>query len=332
MSRWGAGLIVKNVVLCFDADGVGNASGLKCLLDQSEDQVTWYHRDVPNGRQREAFDCARTAVGEAYEFVSETWAPGDRIFVFGSGRGGYYAHALTRLLGTVGVLPTTWSDLVDFALSAYALPRTPRTPCDWWRVRQLIEDLNDDVDTTVPVAFLGTWDAVGAQGLPPLPSDAHANVVAARHALAIDHGPLHRQIVPVALDGVEAVWFRGGHCDIAGGPGACEPLTGIAVDWVLDGAKAAGVGVRADAIDAMPVPGHADALAGSVHGLPWRKPPVDASVHASIGVYLQAHPEYWRRLPSRIVWADEDWIARGERLVTVARAPVPSTELEAIAS
>jgi hypothetical protein len=71
-----------------------------------------------------------------------------------------------------------------------------------------------------------------------------------------------------------------------------------------------------------------------VHGVPWRKPPVDASVHASVGAYLQAHPEYWRRLPSRIVWADDDWIARGERLV-VAPTPsvsVPATELEAIAS
>jgi uncharacterized protein (DUF2235 family) len=326
---------VKNVVLCFDADGVGSASELFGLLDQSNDQVTWYHRDAVSRRQRDAFRGARAAVGEAYEFVSRHWDPGDRLFVFGAGRGGYCAHALTRLLGIVGVLPSTSSDLVDFALSAYALPRTPRTACDWWRVRQLIEDLNDDVVMDVSVAFLGTWDAVRTQGLPALLPDAHANVVTARHALAIDGGPLHRQIVPVPSGGVDAVWFRGGHCDIAGGPGACTPLTGIAVDWVLAGALSAGAGLRSDALYATPLPGHADALAGTVHGVPWRKPPVDASVHASVGAYLQAHPEYWRRLPSRIVWADDDWIARGERLVVVAPTPsvsVPATELEAIAS
>jgi hypothetical protein len=325
---------MKNVVLCFDADGVGSASELFSLLDQSDDQVTWYHRDAAGRRQRDAFDSARAAVGKAYDFVSRHWEPGDRIFVFGAGRGGYYAHALTRLLGTVGVLPSTWSDLVDFALSAYALPRTPRTSCDWWRVRQLIEELND-VDTAGPVAFLGTWDAVRTAGLPTLAPEAHANVVAARHALAIDGGPLHRQIVTAPSGGVDAVWLRGGNCDIAGGPGACAPLTGIAIDWVLTGALSAGAGLRSDALHAMPVPGYADALAGSVHGVPWPKPPVDASVHASVGAYLQAHPEYWRRLPSRIVWADDDWIARGERLVVVAPTasnPVPATELAAIVS
>jgi uncharacterized protein (DUF2235 family) len=328
-------LIVKNVVLCFDADGVGSASQLFGLLERSDEQVTWYHRDVATRRQRDAFAGARAAIGEAYEFVSRTWNPGDRILVFGAGRGGYHAHALTRLLGTVGVLAATWSDLVDFALSAYALPRTQRTPCDWWRVHQLIEELNGEADIAVPVAFLGTWEAVRAQGLPDLPTDAPANVEIARHALAIERGPLHRQIVPVTTAGVEAVWFRGGHCDIAGGPGSCEALTGIAVDWVLDGARAAGARVRDDALYSTPVPGHADALAGSVHGVPWRRPPVDASVHASIGVYLQAHPEYWRRLPSRVVWADEDWIARGERLVATAPAlqvPAAAAELEAIAS
>jgi uncharacterized protein (DUF2235 family) len=328
-------LIVKNVVLCFDGDGVGSASQLFGLLEQSQDQVTWHHRDVEARRPREAFTSARAAIGEAYEFIARTWQPGDRILVFGAGRGGYHAYALTRLLGTIGVLDTTWSDLVDFALSAYGLPRTQRSLCDWWRVRQLIEQLNGDADIAVPVAFLGTWDGERAQGLPPLLPDAHLNVTAARHALAIERGPLHRQIVPVSSDGVEAVWFRGAHCDIAGGPGACEALTGIAVDWVLDGARAAGARVRDDALDEMPVPGHADALSGSVHGVPWRKPPVDATVHASIGVYLQAHPAYWRRLPTRIVWADDDWIARGERLVgTGATSSVrtPAAELEAIAS
>jgi uncharacterized protein (DUF2235 family) len=328
-------LIVKNVVLCFDGDGVGSASNSFGLLEQSDDQVTWYHRDVATRRQRDAFACARAAIGEAYEFVSRTWEPGDRILVFGAGRGGYYAHALTRLLGTIGVLAATWSDLVEFALSAYGLPRTPRTQCDWWRVRQLIEELNGDADIAVPVAFLGTWDAVRAQGLPVLQSDGHANVATARHALAIERGPLHRQIVPSPGEGVDGVWFRGGHCDIAGGPGSCEPLNWIAVDWVMDGARAAGARLRADALHTTPVPGHADALAGSVHGMPWRKPPVDASLHASIGVYLQAHPAYWRRLPSRMVWADDDWIARGERLVGIAQAPsvpAPEAELEAIAS
>jgi hypothetical protein len=38
-------------------------------------------------------------------------------------------------------------------------------------------------------------------------------------------------------------------------------------------------------------------------------------VHASVNIYLRAHPEYWRRLPAHVIWADMDWLARSERLV-----------------
>jgi len=326
-------LVVKNVVMCFDVAGDTNATKLFGLLDQCGEQVIWYHCDTAGPWQRTALDGARKAIGEAYEFLSHTWEQGDRIFVFGADRGGYCAHALTRLLGTVGVLPSTWSDLVDFALSAYALPRTPRTVCDWWRVRHLIEDLNGDIDVAVPVAYLGTWDAVRAPGLPVLSDDAQGNVLCARHALAIDDGPLHRQVLPTPSDGVDVVWFRGGHCDVAGGAGACEPSAGIALDWILDGALTAGVRAPHDTLYASPA--HADALAGSGHGMAIRRPPADARVHASVEVYLQAHPEYWRRLPSRIVWADTDWLARGERLVALpssTAAPDRQPELTAVAS
>jgi len=51
----------------------------------------------------------------------------DRIYLFGVGRGAYCAHAMARLLGTVGVLP----DLMDYVLAAYAVPRTRRSPQDW---------------------------------------------------------------------------------------------------------------------------------------------------------------------------------------------------------
>jgi hypothetical protein len=50
-------------------------------------------------------------------------------------------------------------------------------------------------------------------------------------------------------------------------------------------------------------------------------------------VYLRAHPEYWRRLPDRVVWSDRDWLARGERLVPAGATPaIVPAELAAIAS
>ena len=138
---------MKNIVLCFDRarDHPGprdatNAESLLRLLDESDEQITWYHPGtrVPASdghrlarlRWREAAaDDARATIAEAYEFLVDCWEPGDRIFMFGVGRGAYCAHALTRLLGTVGVLP----DLMDYVLAAYALPRTRRSPQDWRR-------------------------------------------------------------------------------------------------------------------------------------------------------------------------------------------------------
>jgi len=122
---------VKNIVLCFDRarDHPGpraatNAEALLRLLEESDEQVTWYHpgtrmaaadeRRLARLRWREAaVDDARATIAEAYEFLVDWWEPGDRIFMFGVGRGAYCAHALTRLLSVVGVLP----DLMDYVLA-----------------------------------------------------------------------------------------------------------------------------------------------------------------------------------------------------------------------
>ena len=114
---------------------------------------------------------------------------------------------------------------------------------------------------------------------------------------------------------VEEVWFRGAHCDVAGGPGACWPLADIALDWMLDGAVQAGVTVRGGSRCEAPAPSEYDALAESARTISLRRLPASPLVHASVDVYLRAHPEYWRRLPAHVVWADTDWLARSERLV-----------------
>jgi hypothetical protein len=253
--------------------------------------------------------------------------------VFGTGRGGYCAQALTRLLGTVGILPPRWDDLVDFFVSAYGVPRTRRSPRDWARIKHLAAELNGGDESAIPVAYLGLWDALRPHALPVPPTPPVSNVLAGRHAMAVDGGPLGDWLMQVRSERVEEVWFRGGHCDVAGGAGACEPLADISLDWVLDGAVTAGASLRNDHTVVSPAPGQPDALAGSARNICLRRLPTDASLHASVDVYLRAHPEYWRRLPDRVVWSDQEWLARGERLVAVAKAPasVPA-ELAAVAS
>jgi hypothetical protein len=82
-----------------------------------------------------------------------------------------------------------------------------------------------------------------------------------------------------------------------------------------------------------PAPSEYDALAESARTISLRRLPASPLVHASVDVYLRAHPEYWRRLPAHVVWADTDWLARSERLVDAGSpAPADPEVLAAVAS
>jgi uncharacterized protein (DUF2235 family) len=329
---------VKNIVMCFDRArdhlglrGATNAEALLRLLDESDEQIVWYHSGAPRSsrlaalRWREAaFGDARAAIAEAYEFLVDRWEPGDQIFIFGVGRGGYCAQALTRLLGTVGLLP----DLMDYVLGAYALPRTHRSAQDWKRVTRVAARISGRREIRVPVRFLGLFDTVAVPGVGRQTVEPLTNVVSGRHAVAIDGA----RFVASVTDNVEEVWFRGAHCDVAGGPGACWPLAEIALDWMLEGALAAGVGVPAWCPYDAPAPSEFDALAETAHTISLRKTPASALVHASVDVYLREHPEYWRRLPAHVIWADADWAARSERLVPAEPSRAEPAALEAVAS
>ncbi|MDZ4266185.1 MAG: DUF2235 domain-containing protein [Mycobacterium sp.] len=337
---------MKNIALCFDhaRDHSGppeatNTSTLCALMHCDDDQIVWsravtrragrYHF-AARRRQSSALDIARTSVTEAYEFLVEHWAPGDRLFLFGGGRGASCARALTRLLGTVGVLRGpdvagwTAADFTQYVLSTCAMPRTRRSAADWQRLGTLAAQLTGRSDIAVDVDYLGLWDTIAVPGVPP--PDPLTNIVAARHAVAIDggYGPFGVQPLPATAAGVEEVWFRGNHADVAGGRGACAPLSDIALDWVLDGAVTAGAVVKPSA---RPAPSAVDALAGSGHPVALRRVPPDAAVHASVQGYLRVHPSYWRRLPAQVVWADPEWEARSERLM-----PAPTTPMLAAAS
>jgi hypothetical protein len=182
---------------------------------------------------------------------------------------------------------------------------------------------------------------VKVPGLPRLSADDWLdNVVAGRHAVAIDggNGPFGECRIGEPHGRIEEVWFRGAHCDVVGGPNAYWPLADITLDWMLDGAVQAGAVVRDVGRERTPAPTELDALAEGARSMRLRKVPHDALVHASVDVYLRAHPDYGRRLPGRILWADAEWAARAERLVPTVEqtpahaAPKASEALAAIAS
>jgi uncharacterized protein (DUF2235 family) len=120
------------------------------------------------------------------------------------------------------------------------------------------------------IAYLGIWDTVGALGIPGRykllswinkkhsfhDTDLSAFVESARHAVAIDErrkdfqptlwenlGELNtqRKADPTAPDApYQQVWFPGVHGAVGGG-GERRGLSDQALDWVLDGARSAGL-------------------------------------------------------------------------------------------
>ena len=340
---------MKNIVICFDSTNARpgprdatNAETLFGLLDASADeqQLTWYDAGEaalsspqlfnPTAREwREtAAAAAREAVIDAYFFLAEHWQSDDRIFLLGAGRGAHCARALARMLGTMGMLADHSDYLLDYALSAFALPSLDRSAEDWKQVHRMACELAGRRDVAVPVHFLGLWDTVKVPGSPRLSADDSLdNVLAGRHAVAIDGGtgPFAECRIG-GQDAIEEAWFRGTHCDVVGGPNAYWPLADITLDWMLDGVAKAGAVIRAGAFEPTPAPTELDALAEGARSLRFRKVPEDALVHASVDVYLRAHPDYWRRLPARFAWCDVDWVARAERLLFDIEEAAPAEE------
>ncbi|MGV0834050.1 phospholipase effector Tle1 domain-containing protein [Mycolicibacterium thermoresistibile] len=324
---------MKNIVLCFDSacarpnPRATNVLALWRLLEHTDGQLTWWHPGglprLPAQRQRALAEAQGAVVG-GYRFIAQSWQRGDRIFLFGAGPGAYCAHALSRLLDTVGILPHRCQHLLGYLLATYAVPRRARTPQEWRRLTALTETLAARSALAVPVRYLGLWDTVRIPGLPRSAApELPANVRTARHAVAIDGSPFGETLRGTAAR-LDEVWFRGVHGDVAGGPGGCRPLANIALDWVLDGAVRAGLAV-APVRRPAPVLGETDALAGHAHTVALRRMPPTPQIHASVQVYLQRHPAYWRRLPATFFWADPDWAARGERLLPApppVRAPI----------
>ncbi|MBD8906055.1 DUF2235 domain-containing protein [Methylorubrum zatmanii] len=113
-------------------------------------------------------------VARAYEWLVETYEPGDEIFIFGFSRGAYTARSLAGFIALCGVLkpgaPLGTSQLFDryrrgderrtvrwLQARAGGGRLTDASPEERWMVTYAMP---------VPVKMLGVWDTVGSLGVP----------------------------------------------------------------------------------------------------------------------------------------------------------------------
>jgi len=200
-----------------------------------------------------------TNIREGYKFLSDTYAAGDQIFIFGFSRGAYTARSLVGMIRNCGLLPADASGRSadsDPMLEAYALYRNRTENAD--SPAALAFRQKHGAATNVTVKCLGVWDTVGALGI-PIEAAADFNKQAfafhdtelsgivehAFHALAVDE---HRAPYDATLwspkqkpnQTIEQRWFAGAHCDVGGGY-EDRRLSDIPLKWMQDRAAACGL-------------------------------------------------------------------------------------------
>src|SRR5215211_6932836 len=312
---------MKNIVICFDGTGgtvraSGNTNVVQLFRRLSNDrvrQLTYYDPGVGTFSAAGAWTPVaqkfsrwfgtwfgsgmRTNLEEAYTFLINYWEPKDHIFVFGFSRGAYCARALTGMLHLIGVMRPGADNLVRYAVSNYARRNPDWRKDDWHQARQFASIMSERVDgkISVPVHYLGVWDTVKAPGILrrsmvwPF-TRSLPNVEKGRHAVSVDEKrrPFREYLIDPANTTIEEVWFAGVHSDVGGGFLDQQRLGDIALKWITEGAKDAGIVMREDRPLPTVGPQHATAI---IHRMDWywalltfrrRRVPSGARVHASV--------------------------------------------------
>ncbi|KAF8329934.1 hypothetical protein F5887DRAFT_1181051, partial [Amanita rubescens] len=161
-----------------------------------------------------------------YRWLSDTYKPGDRIFLFGYSRGAYQARAIAGMISEVGLIWPGNEAQIPFAFELYA------------DLKGSGGDLRGRFKETfcrqrVKVHFLGAWDTVSSIGVVkrkslPKTDTFNNDICYFRHALALDERRV--KFLPEYVHGgesymepmgdtrdrvsVKEVWFSGCHSDM----------------------------------------------------------------------------------------------------------------------
>ena len=240
-------------------------------------------------------------IRDAYVFLMNNYRKDDRVYLFGFSRGSYTARAVCSLLAMYGLIRPGNDPLVPYAVRMMMAIDKARKRKEQALSAGVAEEravaeyfkLADDFKTTMSRSgcnphFVGVWDTVSSVGWlndpVKIPYTADNPLIHyGRHAIAIDEKRAffrpNRWIPSPELaqhgpQDVEQVWFAGVHCDVGGGyPEEESGLSKIALEWMLEEAKKAGLCVNAER--------EAEVL-GQSAGSGYAKPDPDACMHESL--------------------------------------------------
>ncbi len=267
----------KNLVVCCDGTGDqfdnsdthSNVIKLcRALVQRDAEQMVYYHPGVgtmgaPLARNWLAKQWTRFQglafgaglldnAGDAYRYLMENYAAGDRIFLFGFSRGAYTARVLAAVLHMYGLLHRGNQGQIRYLFHRFAMAsrQAGRLQPEF----AIAEDFKQTFSRDVAVHFCGLWDTVSSIGwiYDPVkfPYTACNPIVrCGRHAVSIDERRcFFRENLWGELPGQDLLqaWFAGVHSDVGGSyPEAQSGLSKLALQWMAE--EAAGRGLLLDA-------------------------------------------------------------------------------------
>jgi uncharacterized protein (DUF2235 family) len=206
------------------------------------------------------------AIAAAYAEIIRSWRPGDRIHILGFSRGAYAARCTAGVISRYGLLKPEYgryaADVVTLYRSRPRQDETPRPlpPAMIWprpEVRVRLLGLFDTV-ASLGAPLWGDWHRLWARWDSPKGLDTDPAPVCDLVCHAVSMDERRSQFLPTLLTmpdakqgtcrtpWLEQVWFRGSHGDVGGGY-AETGLSDIALGWMMERARAAGLRFRAEA-------------------------------------------------------------------------------------
>lgn len=202
-------------------------------------------------------------IKRAYEFLVQSYEPGDEIWILGFSRGAFTARSLAGMIRDCGLLMPAHKDQIGAAMTLYQ-DRYDDTAPDAPRARIFRNTYSYEPN----IKFIGVWDTVGSLGVPGVHlwlarllridwqfhdaalsrSVEHAYQALAIHEKRSDFIPTlwQKQDWPEASrQTLEQVWFSGVHSDLGGGY-AAGSLSDVALLWMIEKARLHGLGFRED--------------------------------------------------------------------------------------
>jgi hypothetical protein len=251
-----------------------NALALKS--ERGDGQLKYYHPGVgtePGWWQHAKAGATGAGLNRnimsAYQWLCANYEARDSIYLFGFSRGAYTTRSLAGLVAHCGLLDLAgvgpkdvWSRIERVFQRGYRDKRETRD--DWKRDGFVFHAV--DGDEAIRIHLVGVWDTVGALGIPKdlallnllEASDEHAFhdtslsslIDYGRHAVALDEKRASFQptLWTGSHDGLKQVWFPGVHCDVGGGYRETG-LSDAALSWMIEEARALGLGFEPDMID-----------------------------------------------------------------------------------